>query len=48
MEIKQTYSTETINLAWINIERSLKNYIEFYLGHSLKSAAMINFALNYT
>ncbi|WP_069790554.1 DNA repair protein RecO [Cyanobacterium sp. IPPAS B-1200] len=47
-EIKQIHSTETINLAWINIERSLKNYIEFYLGHSLKSAAMINFALNYT
>ncbi|MGY6529017.1 MAG: DNA repair protein RecO [Cyanobacterium sp.] len=46
-EIKQNYSPEKINLAWINIERSLKNYLEFYLGHPLKSAEMINFALNY-
>jgi len=39
-------SKDKINCAWINIERSLSNYIEFYLGHSLKSTKMISFALN--
>ncbi|AFZ48337.1 DNA replication and repair protein RecO [Cyanobacterium stanieri PCC 7202] len=43
----EKYSESIVNQAWINIEKILKNYLEFYLGHSLKSAAMIDFALNY-
>lgn len=43
----EKYPQEIINRAWMNIERNLKNYLEFYLGHSLKSATMIDFALNY-
>ncbi|MBE9223038.1 DNA repair protein RecO [Cyanobacterium stanieri LEGE 03274] len=46
-EIKQIYSQKDIDRAWMNIERNLTKYIEFYLGYTLKSAEMVNFALNY-
>lgn len=32
----------SIETAWIKIERILKNYTEFHLGHRLRSAEMIN------
>lgn len=36
------YSDSLIENGWIKIERILKDYIEFYLGHALKSAEVIN------
>jgi DNA repair protein RecO (recombination protein O) len=36
------YSDSLIENGWIKIEKILKDYIEFYLGHVLKSTALIN------
>lgn len=36
------YPDSLIENGWIRVERILKEYIEFYLGHALKSAEVIN------
>jgi len=39
--IPHMYSDSVIENSWIRVERILKDYIEFYLGHALKSAEII-------